>query len=393
MSFKMLEGFKAKPLSQSMAELDKIWAFIGEDGGPMIPIKTKEAMDLAKTATEQRKKGKCLNPVVKVGTENGNLLFRIEADNDYLESTILTKGYEALKAERAKTTVVNAQQGNKVIDDSSDRMAKAKGTQAEGADTVDLNEKGDNAPICILAHGRKAGNSPGKIFADEFAKKTPEQIVKYIVDKKLSKNYAGVIYLDGCFTAAGPKQGADEGELTNFAKAVYKGLVKEGYEYLQVKGNLGASRTLADGTERVADAQVDEEAQEKHRKDCLARAAKLKERYELLDAKAKDITGRVDKLSKVSQALVARHKGNAEALAADPGIKLVKDEVDRLEGERGVASKAIAAVRKESSDLVDEFKKIGERTEMPDSGRINNLVGVFGPEKLATQPWYKQLFG
>ena len=55
MALKLRAGFKPKPLGQSEAELDKIWAFIGQDGGPMIPLKTKEGTDLIKTAIKKRK--------------------------------------------------------------------------------------------------------------------------------------------------------------------------------------------------------------------------------------------------------------------------------------------------------------------------------------------------
>ena len=54
-------------------------------------------------------------------------------------------------------------------------------------------------------------------------KKGGAEIVKYLVKKKnLDKEYAGVIYLDGCFTAAGASQGTDPKDLNNFGGALIK---------------------------------------------------------------------------------------------------------------------------------------------------------------------------
>ena len=223
---------------------------------------------------------------------------------------------------------------------------------------MDLNKKGDKAPIIILAHGSPSKPVPGEVYAKEFADKKSNEIVDYLVKtKKLSKNYAGVIYLDGCYTAAGPKQGKDATELNNFAKKVYDGLVKEGYEYLQVKGNLGAAATKSDGTESVFDAQVEAELKKK------------------IETEARAIEAKIDQLQKVCAALEAKHKGNAETLKADVGIHLVSGKLEELEEERLDAYNRWKTVRKDHPEM-----------------RIDNLVGVFGPEKLKEEPWYKKLF-
>lgn len=380
MSFTVLKGFVAKaPLDSVSQQLTKVIEWTAEDAGPMLAIKTKEATDFLKEVKEDIDKKKCSKPLLRLGTDSGHLVMRVEGDPKYEKSVIVAKGYVDHKAKNAKALVVNADAGDSTIDDAADDMARIKGTKAKTAEEVNVNAKGNKTPIVLLAHGSPTSSLPGTVHATEFANRTPEQIIKFLVDdKKLDKGFSSVIYLDGCYTAAGPKKGRDAAELTNFAGKVYAGLVKAGYKYLQVKGNLGRAATLDDGTENVLDAQ--EEARHK------ARQAELSDAYDALSAKSEDIKKRVDKLEKVATALVARHAGNADALKADVGIKLVREEVDKLEVERTAAGKKLAEMAKEYQDLKKDMAPGGKF-------RIDNLVGVFGPEKLASKPWYKKLFG
>jgi len=370
MSFTTAKNYTARaPLANAGEQMTAIMKWISNDAGPMIPVKTKEGLDLLNVVQKDLKENKFNSPLLRIGLDSGNLVLRVEGKPKYEKTTILVKGYEALKKEREKATVVNAHVGDSTIDSSSARMASAKGTTVKTAAEVDLNAKGSKAPIIILAHGSPSGGASGTVYAKNFAQKTPDDIVNFLVnEKKLEKNYAGVIYLDGCYTAAGPKQGRDPSELNNFAKKVYDKLLSKGYKYLQIKGNLGKAATMADGSEMVMDAQ--EEAAHKEEVQQLERLSKE------LRAESQTIKQRIEKLSQVAANLVAKHNGNAETLKADIGVKLVKEQVEKLEAERAAAERKLAAVDK---DYVGKYMK--------------DLVGVFGPAKLASEPWYKRLFG
>ena len=125
---------------------------------------------------------------------------------------------------------------------------------------ADFSKAGSNAPIVLLAHGSTPlfASSKGNVHAVQFGGKSPQTMIDYI-KKTLPKTYSGIIYLDGCFTGSG------QGTVV-YADQVYKGLVKAGYQYLQIKGNLGAAVTTAEGKELVTPADC-----EQYRKDLVER--------------------------------------------------------------------------------------------------------------------------
>jgi|GEM_PF-5301935 len=203
---------------------------------------------------------------------------------------LLVKEREAvintIEAWATKGMVVNMDSGDNIIDKAVDDIYKKRGLQEDAAllrpgevgpvgthsgksdaDNADFSKMNDS-PIVLLAHGTPSfGKVPSgaQQTATKFADKKPAAIVSFL-EKSLDKSYAGMIYLDGCYTAAGNSP-------MNFAKQVYDGLLKKGYIYLQVKGNLGVACTTKSGKELVSHGQVDNERNKLEKQLKTARAA------------------------------------------------------------------------------------------------------------------------
>src|SRR4051812_1479910 len=245
----------------------------------------------AKKVIEEAKKGKGLQkPYVKVGLVDGNLVLRIKDPRTFIDKeidTILVKQFKQKKEAHKqmvaamgnaggvgdKGVVVALDPSDKIIKDAAESIAKkrklgedaplqrqgqtyddqTKGHTGTPLEDEKLKQKAfsdsSNAPIVLLAHGSPLGKvGSGKVHASHFADKKPAEIISYL-KKSLPVTYSGVVYLDGCYTAAGNTP-------LNFAKQVYDGLLKAGYFYLQVKGNLGMARTI-NGKECVTPAEIE----------------------------------------------------------------------------------------------------------------------------------------
>ncbi len=189
---------------------------------------------------------------MRAGISGTDLIFLVtdQQPTKYEQSCVLFKDYTTMR-EKQKTQsamVVNVQKGDKVIDDSSERMAKAKGTTVVNAQDADFSGLDGSTPIILLAHGSEDKSSSGTVWGQKFAGVSPKGIVDYLISgekkSRLSKSYAGTVYLDGCFTA-------QVGGMDNYTKQVWEGLKAAGLKDVKVKGNLGAAVTLGDGTERI----------------------------------------------------------------------------------------------------------------------------------------------
>ena len=357
--------FECKPGMLGQVDIAKIVGLIGKDLGPGIPVDAGPAAKLLKKAQDGRKKGKFLNAVAKAGIVGKDMVFGITSDSEE-DKVVLVKDYEKAKAEAKKgPNVINADRGDDTIDKATDKIKKARGGKEVGDD--ETLTKGDTAPIVVVAHGGKAESS-GKVYAKEFAEKSPKELVDFLVKKKkLEKNYAGTLYLDGCFTAAGKTD-------KNYAKKVYDLLVKDGFKYITVKGNLGVAATNDDGSESVVDAQEEKRLKEEAKKD-IAEAKK----------KLAAVQDRQSKLQKVWDNLAKRHGDDSDAFYADPGIDLLAPELKKLATEVAANKKQVEAMKKKYKDLKHDLEKTFKYD-------ITDLVGTFGPEKLRKDSRFAGLF-
>ncbi len=359
--------FELKNVDAKNVDPGQIYTAIGQDGGPMIKVTPIQKM------IDEAKKKKVKKMSLVVGVKGGKLFVRIKSKKYSAKKTIM-KDYQ--KKKDAKAMVINMDKGDEVIDDSSKRMAKAKGTKV----TDEGKAKGKNVQgdIILLAHGEPTGKAPGKVYAKKFANKSPKGVVKYLTkDMKLSKKYSGTIYLDGCYTAAGPssKKGKPNmKELNNFAGKVYRLLSKKGYEYVTVKGNLGAAITGKGGEEWVEDAQV-----EKQREVNEKRMAKLAKKIKKYSNTHDKLEGKIKNASVSEEALAKEVKGATGKKKAKLGKKLKKVKAQHVKlKKRDVANRQRwTAAYNEWKKLEADSKKTGVKEEY-----IQDLVGTFGPMKL-----------
>lgn len=287
--------------------------------------------------------------------------------------------------------VVNADKGDKVIDEATRDIVNSRTFEREQPlrtldtdntrdedfkekkhkkdvlpDEADFSVIGNDAPIVILAHGSDSWNrqGSGKIHATHFANKTPKQILEFIIKAKLPKTYAGVIYLDGCYTAAGntPK---------NFAHTLYKALVKLGYHYLQVKGNLGVAATQSDGSEMVTHAEEESRAKQLEKgikklgEKRISASKEAKENSVAFSFKDSHLTALKNQIAKESNS-VEKEKLEKEL---EEQTLIFKKELARLDG---IVKEIRAPFDEKIKDMTDELERI----------KRLDFVGTFGPEKL-----------
>jgi len=373
-----------------------ILAEIGDE-----PIGT--AIAGAKKAIDEAKKDKGLQkPYVKVGLVDGSLVMRIKDPRPLIDKeldTVLVRQFkqkkDAYQKMLAKTgngsdrgVVVSLDPKDKVIKESADSVAKQrklgedaplrrvgedysdrdKAHTGKAVDDEKLKEtpfaNSSDAPVVILAHGTPLGKvGSGKVHATEFANKKPAEIITYL-KKSLPTTYAGVVYLDGCYTAAGNTP-------LNFAKQVYDGLVKAGYFYLQVKGNLGMARTV-NGKECVTPAEIETAYEEaKNEKEKLEKDQKV-----LAVPYDKAIGVAIDKENKIK--LEARIAGRKSPDQYNDDDKKKLQEIDTV-------LKAIKIRRANDPKLGKIDKRIVELAAIiaKPEYNIEALTGTWGPEKMA----------
>lgn len=358
----------------------------------------------AKKAVEEAKQNKNLvKAYVKVGEVDGNLVLRIKDVRTLMDKeidTVLIKQYKQKKAahekmvalqknkngndkgvvvsidpndDTIKTSAQSVASERKLGEDAPLKRDKEKyddGDKKHTGKVVDDEELqknafsgSNNAPVVILAHGTPLGKvGSGKVHATQFGGKTAPQIVDYL-KKSLPVTYSGVVYLDGCYTAAGNTP-------LNFGKLVYDGMRKAGYFYLQVKGNLGMARTV-NGKECVTPAEIETEYDKARlrKKDLDKQVSELEKSFLLEE----------DRINKElnSIKILARVDGRS---SPDQYTEEEKKKQAKLEEEY----KQAVLKRKNDSKmkpLYAEADKLQQVLDKPEYN-IEALTGTWGPEKL-----------
>jgi hypothetical protein len=246
----------------SIANFDagKLTKAIGEDfntfmGKPTqgLVVKASDAMKVIDKVKKDMVAKKVNQPWIRAGLSGSDVIFLVtDLKGKYEQSCTLVPGYVELrkKLKEREGMVVNLQKGDGVIDRASDKMAKVQKTTAVEGKDAEFGKITGSTPIVLVAHGRENKESPGKFYGEKFARKSPQELVNMLTEntdpnKCLAKDYSGVIYLDGCFTA-------EQGGMNNYCATVWSLLKAKGYKNAKVKGNLGAAATTVEGDEIVS---------------------------------------------------------------------------------------------------------------------------------------------
>jgi hypothetical protein len=244
--------------------------------------------DITRLITYEKSAKRAAQPYIQAGTVAKDLVIVVrDKKNDKFEAlAYVVKDYKGLreKLEKSTAAVTNLDKGDEVIDPASERQGERfKATVDEG----DYGKITGNIILC--AHGRPAKVPSGRVIGDEFGQKTPEEIVKLITgdkdpNKRIGKDYNGIVTLSGCFTASGGPEASKQDD--PFAAKVLQLLRGKGYSKVSVVGMPGPSITAKSGDTdshgtplRSGDKKVlaklpgSKEYQEYHRLDDLAKKA------------------------------------------------------------------------------------------------------------------------
>jgi hypothetical protein len=276
---------------------------------------------------------KVKTPHLRAGVSGKDLIFQVidTADAKYEKTCVLVADFVGLKERLKKEAgaVVNLDPGDRVIDQAAKDMAKKMGAKPVTAPAANFGITGNTA-IVLLAHGDEDKNSTGQLYGKDFAGKQPAEIVKLLLDnpdpkKRLSPDYAGTIYLDGCFTAQGSA-------MQNYTKQVWDLLKGRGLTKASVKGNLGLAATTKKGDEVITTTEADERDQKLRKQldgERKLKLAAINKKYNALYVakyKAKnDIAG----LKKDPEAIKLQAEANALQVEID---KKYKAEAKKIPG-------------------------------------------------------------
>lgn len=319
-------------------------------GKPMqgLVVKANDAKAIVEKVKKDVVAAKVKEPWLRAGLSGTDVIFLVTdaKGGSYEQTCVLVPGYTALceKLKKEAALVVNLDKGDRVIDQAAKDMARSNNTRATTPDKAEFGISG-SAPIILLAHGDEDKTSTGQIYGKDFAGKSPADIVKLLTEnpdakKRLSPDYAGTIYLDGCFTAQG-------GAMQNYTKQVWELLKAKGYKKAMVKGNLGLAATTKSGDEIITTSEADEQAK------------KITKTAEADFQKA--IAGQQGKLDAIWKAKYQKTR-DQKGFEADPEVVKLQAEVE------GIRKRA-------SAKLQEDLKKIP-------GYRVTNLVGNFGLKRL-----------
>jgi hypothetical protein len=332
----------------------------GKRGVQGLAIKTTDADKMIKYESANKN---LKEPYLMAGVCKKDLVLvvRDAKDPKFEAMAVLVKGYADIKEKLAASSsaVVNLDEGDDAVDESSAALADKRGTAVQGKDDADFgNVTGD---VALCAHGDPQ-TSAGRVIGVKLGEMTPKEVADLLTRNKdksraLARNYSGKITLVGCFTASGGPEALKKDD--PFAKKVWDELKARGFDKCSVVGMPGVA-TVAQATRK------DDGGTGMKRGD-TAVWAKSEEQLEAYSKQSQKIRGEIDDMvDKLVKAGKAQKGDKAAFLASEPAKKVLAAINDK--------EKALESIRKEMESIQADVAKYGD----VDGKLLAHVTGTFG---------------
>lgn len=326
---------------------------------------------------------KLVHPVLRAGLAGDDLYFQVieKGSTKYEQLGLLRKGYKGLRDEikSQKGKVANWDPTDAIATDAADKVAKGVGAKEVKQGTkLPYGKITGSTPLILVAHGSEEDDlsGSGKIYGRQFAGKTATELVKILTEnkdetKRLSTEYSGTIYLNGCYTATPSAMGS-------FTENVWKLLKAKGYTKLKVKGNLGAASATDKGSMLVTTPEAEKAVDRliaKFESDLGIKAKDFEKELEKREKGLKDAETKLKKLTdaraKIWNTTFKQDNDQAGFLAA-PLVKQIDQEI----------TKTLNPAIKKLTDEIDKFKKAADKLKddckkVP-GNQVEDLVAQYG---------------
>lgn len=360
---------------------------VGEDlksycGRPVqgMVVATSAADKIVAKAKSDLIAGKLKHPILRAGVCGAELIFQVvDKDNSkYEQVAVLNKNYVKLRDEikNEKAKIANLQPRDDVARDAADKLGRAKGVTPKHGSNLPWGKITGSTPLVLIAHGSEEQTDKGTVYGKQLAGKTPAQLVTLLTenpkdDRRLSPEYSGTIYLNGCYTATPDKMGT-------FAETFWKLLKAKGYTKLKVKGNIGAASATDKGSMLVMTPEAEKAAEKlkaKFEKELGVKFDKFQEKFNEKEKSLKDSQSKLKKLmdarTKIWNTTFKKTNDAAGFKEAPLVQKIDKEITDTLQPAIKQLTTDIADWEQAAKKLVIDIKKIPGYD-------VEDLVGQYG---------------
>jgi hypothetical protein len=326
---------------------------------------------------------KLVHAQIKAGMSGDDLVFQVTDAKSpkYEQVHVLRAGYKKLRDEiKAQTgRVANFDPKDAIATDAADKVAKGIGAKdVKKGSNLPYGKITGSSPLILVAHGSEEDDlsGGGKIYGRKFAGKTAAELVKILTEnpeesKRLSPEYSGTLYLNGCYTATPNQMGS-------YIENVWKLLKAKGYTKLKVKGNLGAASANDNGSMNVTTPEAEKAVDKLIKKFESDLGIKVADFEKELEKRSKGLKDAETKLKKLTDARAKIWKttfqkdNDKDGFINAPLVKQIDQEI----------TKTLNPAIKKLSTEIDTFTKAADKLKADckkvPGNQVDDLVAQYG---------------